>query len=155
MMPYALLVPMLYCDAIIDAMNKGLGQQKVCVRYNILTALMDVAGLYILLPVLGMKGYFISFFVSHAVNAALSLGLLLKTARIRVRPQVPMLALLCVAAALVSAFGAGHWAARMLIFGAVLIFALFALGILHREDLQWLWRLIKNEKKTENLKNNV
>ena len=155
MMPYALLVPMLYCDAIIDAMNKGLGQQKVCVRYNILTALMDVAGLYILLPVLGMKGYFISFFVSHAVNAALSLGLLLKTARIRVRLRVPALAALSVAAALISASGAGHWTARTLIFGAVLIFALFALGILHREDLQWLWRLIKNEKKTENLKNNV
>lgn len=155
MMPYALLVPMLYCDAIIDAMNKGLGQQRVCVRYNILTALMDVAGLYVLLPRWGMKGYFVSFFISHAVNVVLSMRLLVKTSCIRLRLRVPALAALSVAAALVSAFGAGHWAARMLIFGAVLIFALFALGILHREDLQWLWRLIKNEKKTENLKNNV
>lgn len=39
---YALLIPMLYCDAITDAMTKGLGQQKVCVRYNIITNSMDV-----------------------------------------------------------------------------------------------------------------
>ena len=30
---YSLLVPMLYCDIITDAMTKGLGQQKICVRY--------------------------------------------------------------------------------------------------------------------------
>ena len=155
MMPYALLVPMLYCDAIIDAMNKGLGQQKICVRYNILTALMDVAGLYVLLPHFGMKGYFISFFVSHAVNAALSLRLLLKTAHIRIRLRVPMLAALSVAAALVSASGAGHWAARTLIFGTVLAFALFSMNVLRKEDVRWLRGLIKNEKKTEKMKNNV
>ncbi len=39
---YALLVPMLYCDAIIDAMTKGLGQQRSCVRYNILSSALDV-----------------------------------------------------------------------------------------------------------------
>ena len=54
MAPYALLVPMLYCDAIVDAMNKGLGQQKICVKFNIFTALLDVVGLYVLLPHWGM-----------------------------------------------------------------------------------------------------
>ena len=51
---YAALAPMLYCDAIIDAMNKGLGQQKVSVRYNILTATLDVLLLFLLLPQYGM-----------------------------------------------------------------------------------------------------
>ena len=35
---YALMIPFLYCDAITDAMTKGLGQQKICVRYNIFTS---------------------------------------------------------------------------------------------------------------------
>ena len=43
---FAVLVPMLYCDAIVDAMTKGLGQQKICVRYNILTSSMDVLLLF-------------------------------------------------------------------------------------------------------------
>ena len=59
---YSLLVPMLYCDAITDAMTKGLGQQTACVRYNILTSTLDVIFLFLLLPRYGMMGYFVSFF---------------------------------------------------------------------------------------------
>ena len=69
---YALLIPMLYCDTITDAMTKGLGQQKECVRYNIFTSAMDVIILYILLPKYGMSGYFFSFFITHLVNFFLS-----------------------------------------------------------------------------------
>ena len=75
---YALLIPMLYCDAITDAMTKGLGQQKMCVRYNILTSALDVIFLYVLLPKYGMMGYFASFFVTHLINFILSLRQLLK-----------------------------------------------------------------------------
>ena len=75
---FALLAPMLYCDAITDAMTKGLGQQKACVRYNILTSSMDVLFLYLLLPHYGILGYFISFFVTHLLNFSLSLRRLLK-----------------------------------------------------------------------------
>ena len=78
---YAILIPMLYCDAIVDAMTKGLGQQKICVRYNILTSSMDVALLYILLPNFGMAGYFVSFALTHLVNFLLSLGRLMKITR--------------------------------------------------------------------------
>ena len=75
---YVPLIPMLYCDAITDAMTKGLGQQKANVRYNILTSSLDVALLYVLLPRLGMQGYFISFLVTHLINFLLSLGRLMK-----------------------------------------------------------------------------
>ncbi len=57
---YAALIPMLYCDAIVDAMIKGLGQQTVSVRYNIVTNILDVFFLYLLLPEYGMTGYFFS-----------------------------------------------------------------------------------------------
>ena len=59
---FALLAPMLYCDAITDAMIKGLGQQTACVRYNIITSSLDVLLLFILLPSYGIEGYFMSFF---------------------------------------------------------------------------------------------
>ena len=78
---FAPLIPMLYCDAITDAMTKGLGQQTINVRNNIITSLLDVALLFWLLPILGMQGYFISFLVTHMLNFLLSLGRLMKITR--------------------------------------------------------------------------
>ena len=75
---YAILAPMLYCDVIVDAITKGLGQQKICVRNNIITSAIDVTLLFILLPTYGMSGYFISFFISHFTNFLLSIHLLRK-----------------------------------------------------------------------------
>ena len=75
---YALLIPMLYCDAITDAMIKGLGQQTVSVAYNITTNFLDVVFLWLLLPKYGMNGYFFSFLVTHLLNFLLSLHRLLK-----------------------------------------------------------------------------
>ena len=49
LMLFALLAPVLYCDAVTDAMTKGLGQQQACVRCNILTSALDLALLYWLL----------------------------------------------------------------------------------------------------------
>ena len=88
---YALLIPMLYCDAITDAMVKGLGQQKICVRYNIFTSALDVAFLYLLLPAYGMKGYYISFLLTHAINFGLSLYRLLKITIGKIPPYRPIL----------------------------------------------------------------
>ncbi len=75
---FAVLVPMLYCDLIVDAMTKGLGDQAACARYSILSNSLDVALLFVLLPKFGMEGYFWSFTVTHILNFALSLHHLLK-----------------------------------------------------------------------------
>jgi len=152
---YALLVPMLYCDAIIDAMNKGLGQQKTCVRYNIITALMDVAGLYVLLPILGMEGYFVSFFISHAVNAALSLRLLMKTADIRVRLRIPILTVVAMALALFVAEKLQTAVGKGVGYVMLALLGLFALGVVRRADGVWLCTLLKTEKNPKKMKNNV
>lgn len=135
---YAFLAPMLYCDAIIDAMNKGLGQQKICVRYNVLTAALDVLFLYILLPKYGMQGYFFSFLVTHLLNFILSLRLLLRTARLPVKLKTPatialatcLSLLLC--QALPNAFVQAG--AFMLLFFSLLTL----MGIVSRQDLHWL-----------------
>ena len=139
---FSLLVPMLYCDAITDAMTKGLGQQKICVRYNILTSTLDVIFLYILLPKYGMVGYFISFTLTHLLNFALSLRRLLKITRETIPFYIPALA---VSVMLLSIWVTSHLSSplgRCLTFPAILFSSLSLLGIVGKEDLLWLKGLV-------------
>ena len=140
---YALLIPMLYCDAITDAMIKGLGQQTVSVRYNIFTNILDVLFLYLLLPRYGMDGYFFSFLVTHAINFALSLRRLLKITDQRIPLHIP---LRTVTAAIVGLWLVSHLAApglRAAAFPVVLLCLLCLGGILGREDVRWVMGLAK------------
>ncbi|MBQ4642196.1 MAG: polysaccharide biosynthesis C-terminal domain-containing protein [Oscillospiraceae bacterium] len=142
---YALLIPMLYCDAVTDAMVKGLGQQTACVRYNIFTSTLDVIFLFLLLPRYGMAGYFFSFLVTHAINFILSLRRLLKLTGPVLSPAMPLLTLLGTAIAV--------WLAGMLedifLCGLVYVLTLGSLLVLFRivgkEDLRWLRSLIQKK----------
>lgn len=139
---YALLVPMLYCDAIIDAMTKGLGQQRSCVRYNILSSALDVVLLYWLLPKYGMGGYFVSFLISHALNFLLSLRRLLTITRQPIPWQIPAISL---AAALAAGFGGSQFASpvsRSAVYLALLGSLLCLCQILGQEDIRWLRGLL-------------
>ena len=139
---FAFAIPMLYCDAITDAMTKGLGQQKACVAYNILTSFLDVVFLFVLLPRWGMDGYFISFLVTHALNFGLSLRRLLKISGVRIRMAVPLLAVLSTSAAVTAA---AFLESALLKAGSYLIILgclLFLLRVLGKEDLQWLKGLL-------------
>lgn len=142
MRAYALLVPMLYCDIVTDAMTKGLGQQKICVRYNIFTSFLDVIFLYLLLPRYGMEGYFVSFLVTHLINFILSLRRLLKITIRAVPAYIPMLSS---AAMFLGLWAASHTSAPLLRSGSYLLIlccTLFLSGILSREDIQWIKGLI-------------
>lgn len=142
---YSLMVPMLYCDAITDAMTKGLGQQKECVRYNILTSSMDVALLFLLLPRFGMDGYYVSFLVTHLINFLLSLRRLLQITGLHIPFYIP--ALSCSAAILAVLGGsfmtgmAGRIAAFAGLFGSLLV--LF--GIVGKTDLYWIRGLLNKK----------
>lgn len=141
---YALLIPMLYCDAITDAMTKGLGQQKICVRFNILTSAMDVLFLWYLLPKYGMMGYFVSFFITHLVNFLLSLHLLLKITKEILSHHILMLS---AAATLAAVWGAGFFstpAARICAYLLLLGSLLCLFQVTGREDILWLRGLIRN-----------
>ena len=139
---YALLIPMLYCDIITDAMTKGLGQQTVCVRYNIFTSFLDVLFLYFLLPRYGMDGYFFSFLLTHLVNFILSFRRLLKITIGSIPLYVPI-------AALFSMFF-GLWATNhisytlfrsigyFLILGSLLVLT----RVIRGEDIRWLRGLL-------------
>ena len=139
---YGLLLPMLYCDAVTDAMTKGLGQQKICVRYNIITNIMDVAFLYLLLPRYGMQGYFVSFLITHLVNFLLSLGRLLKITGEQIPFHIPAFAAsACIVSICASTYVPGT-ALRAAAYLATLGSSLFLCGVIQREDLRWLAGLI-------------
>ena len=140
---YALLIPMLYSDLITDAILKGLGQQKISVRYNILTSALDVMGLYLLLPRYGMTGYYISFFVTHLINLALSMGRLVKVTQIRIPAWVPVLSLSAAAASMAMASGLPENGARVVGYLGLLGSLLTLFGITGKEDLQWFRGLMK------------
>ena len=140
---YSLMIPMLYSDAITDAMTKGLGQQKICVRYNILTSTLDVVFLYILLPKYGMTGYYVSFFVTHLLNFVLSLRRLLKITGQSIPLHIPLSA---AAAAIAAVWGASGFASPLFrcgIYLATLVSLLYLLKIISKEDLMWVKNLIK------------
>ena len=140
---YGILVPMLYCDAVTDAMTKGLGQQKACVRYNIITSAMDVAFLYILLPKYGMTGYFSSFFITHLVNFLLSLRRLMKITGQRIPFHLPALGTAGCIFAVFAADSLDHSILRAGAYLAILTCALFLSGLLRKEDIKWLRDLVR------------
>lgn len=143
---FSLLIPMLYCDAITDAMTKGLGQQKACVRYNIITSAMDVALLYLLLPKYGMDGYFFSFLVTHLINFILSLRRLQKITGRILSFKLPVFAAAATAGAVWIASHIANPAIRAGCFCILLLCLLLLLGVVHWEDISWLKSLSTNRQ---------
>lgn len=146
LMLFAPLAPMLYCDALTDAMTKGLGQQESCVRYNILTSALDLALLVALLPRWGMMGYFVSFLASHLLNYLLSIRQLLRTAGITVAPRRPLLAVLSAAAGVLAALAFSGPAVRAGVFLAVSWGLFWVTGTVRREDLRWARGLLARRR---------
>ncbi len=140
---FSILTAMLYCDIVTDAMIKGLGQQKISVRYNILTSLMDLVFLFLLLPRYGIAGYFFSFAVTHAVNFALSLRRLLKITGQRIPLHVPVLALSSAVAAVgIVSILSNPWG-KSAAFLALFFSFMVLFGIVTKEELHWLRGVIK------------
>ena len=139
---YALLIPMLYCDAITDAMTKGLGQQAACVRYNILTSGLDVVFLYFLLPKYGMAGYFFSFFITHLLNFGLSLQRLLKISGVKIPFFIPAFGISgCVLSIWLARF-VPQTPLRLVAYPVLLVCLLYLFHVLRPEDFLWLRGLI-------------
>ncbi len=138
---YAPLIPMLYCDAVTDACTKGLGQQKVCVRYNIATNALDVLLLFFLLPRYGLRGYFGSFLITHGLNFFLSLRRLLLITREKLRLYKPCMAIaVCLGCSVF--FRSGSTAINCIFYLAAVTICLRVLRIFTPDDAKWLTKII-------------
>lgn len=142
---FAPMVLMLYLDAIVDGMLKGLAEQISCVRYNTLTSLLDVLLLLVLLPRWGIGGYVFSFFLTHAINLFLSIRRLLLTTEHRPNAADFLRPLwsLAVAAGLAGLLPAlssalGEILLRGTFFLVLLIACYLLTDALHARDRRWL-----------------
>lgn len=147
---FALLVPILYCDLLADAMTKGLGQQAACARYSVISNVVDVGLMFFLLPKLGIDGYFLSFALTHALNFGLSLRKALSVGGVTLNRQFALMTPACAAFAL---FGGGCFTGPIRRTGAFLglFFGLsFYMGLLGKGDIRWLRSLIFGIRKTPN-----
>lgn len=140
---FAPLAVMLYCDAVTDAMIKGLGQQKASVRYNILTNSLDVFLLYFLLPVYGISGYCVSFVITHMLNFYLSIRRLLKISGETLNICTPLLALPSAVFAVWMASLLSVTGVKAAAFLVILFCLLILLQVIRREDYTWVKGLIK------------
>ena len=145
---FAVLVPMIYCDLIADAMTRGLGEQAACARYSVISNVLDVGLMYFLLPGFGIDGYFVSFALTHGVNFALSLRRILKIGGVRASRLFPALSL--GAAALGVIGGRCFVGAAQKIAGFLGIFfgICFYTGAFGRGDIRWLRGLFFHIEKT-------
>lgn len=135
---FSLLVPMLYSDAITDAMLKGLGQQTASVRYNIFTSGLDVIFLYLLLPAFGMDGYFFSFLLTHLINYILSIRRLQKVSQVKILPKQILLMIIATALSIILASRIAPMLIRGGAFLALMFSMLFLMGVVTAEDITWV-----------------
>lgn len=78
------LIPVMYCDMSVDGMLKGLDQQVSYMRYNVIDASVCVILVYLLVPILSVKGYVIVVFVSEIINFILSFRRLTKVSDVTI-----------------------------------------------------------------------
>lgn len=140
------MVLILYMDALVDGMHKGLGQQAVNVRYNTLTSFLDVLLLFLLLPRCGIGAYVFSFVVTHAVNFCLSLRRLILVTDWGMTLSSCIRSLLCPAAAVLAAMALPAYTPLAAVFlrapvFAAVFFLFIRLGALFTDpDRAWLCR---------------
>lgn len=74
----------MYLDTAVDCMLKGMDEQLSVMRYNVADAAISMVLVYLLLPVLGIKGYILVIVLSEVFNFSLSLGRLIRVAKFEV-----------------------------------------------------------------------
>ena len=75
------VVPVMYLDTAVDCILKGLDEQVAVMRYNVADAALSMLSVYLLLPVMGIKGYILVILLSEVFNFSLSVGRLCKVSR--------------------------------------------------------------------------
>lgn len=75
---FSLLIPFMYVDIIIDNILKGLDAQTNVMIINIIDLIVSTVFILFFVPILGIKGYIFSIFISEILNLSLSLYKLLK-----------------------------------------------------------------------------
>ena len=137
---FAPMILFLYLDSVTDGILKGLGEQVYCVRCNIFTSVLEVAGLLLLLPRLGVTGYVLCFGATRLLNYCLSAARLWKTT------GCPLPARFCVKLALCFGLCVLCLREQPWLFAPVFICLLLLTKAVTREDLRWLADVLRRTR---------
>lgn len=78
------LTIVMYLDGATDNLLKGLGEQRYCMKVNILDSFLSLLFVLILVPKIGIHGYAITILLSEIVNTFFSLLKLLKITSLKI-----------------------------------------------------------------------
>ena len=78
------VIPIMYMDHVADSMLKGIGEHVYSMWVNIADALISIALVWILIPMLGIGGYAVVIIVMEGFNFLLSISRLYKRIRFRI-----------------------------------------------------------------------
>ena len=70
-------MPLLYLESMVDGAMKGVGEQKAVFRYSLWDAILRIAGVLVLLPRFGMKGFLFVILLSSLYTCVANTGRLL------------------------------------------------------------------------------
>lgn len=73
------LVVFMYLDSTVDSMLRGLDKQIGVMLCNILDLVVSISFIYFVVPIMGIKGYIASIFLSTVLNASISIAILIHT----------------------------------------------------------------------------
>ena len=70
-------MPLMYLESMVDGAMKGVGEQKAAFRYSVWDSILRIAGVVLLLPRWGMKGFLLVILLSSLYTCAANTGRLL------------------------------------------------------------------------------
>lgn len=78
-------MPLMYLESMVDGAMKGMGEQKAVFRYSLWDAVLRIAGVLILLPRWGMKGFLWVILLSSAYTCQMNTARLLHVSGLQPR----------------------------------------------------------------------
>jgi stage V sporulation protein B len=144
LMIFAPLVPLMYLDMIVDSILKGLNQQMSSMKYNIADSAMRSLIIFVLVPIMGMKGYIIMLYFGTIFNALLSINRLIVVSKVRFR-LVQWVVLPCIAITLACLFAkyflnVGVFLSMTMVCVCYVVF-LMLMGCITKRDWAWVIRV--------------
>ena len=73
------LVVFMYLDSTVDSMLRGLDKQIGVMVCNIIDLIVSISFIYFVVPIMGVKGYVASMFLSTILNASIIIAILIHT----------------------------------------------------------------------------
>lgn len=78
-------MPLMYLESMVDGAMKGMGEQKAVFRYSLWDAVLRIAGVLLLLPRWGMKGFLWVILLSSAYTCQMNTARLLHVSGLQPR----------------------------------------------------------------------